>query len=514
MEKHKRSLRKDPKTESEHSINKKRSTQGSIDGNGSETTDHTKIPIRDIDTWGKKHVRHYHWDPTPDFILRFLEEVWTRNKTMTIYPRDHGKTVGLCVLFLYWILEFNRSVLVIAGLPYKIWRIVFDVLEDPDIQAHYGYETKKKDENKGIYYSTKQIGEDPIFAVSGWGGKYVGSHPDWTHLEDIIQLMPVSELTSERLYMNFNDNVRDLSKRLSISGTRKDYDDFYSQLKKKHFLEIKETAIEFTKGTFPDWEDVIFEEYVAQDGSTQTIPMRLRNSYQKDVTYKILGCPRWTFEQLMFRYLDDRASFMSQFQNDPLPRGGKYFNPKYWHIIDDYEFEKIRGNCYIAVDPAFGKSSGADYFAIVIGTTTYGHLDIVKTDLEKGLSFRKATEKLRFYSQTYRPNVMWIEAEFWQALLEEEVSETVPSATPLKQEATKKTKRIDTLDSPFARGRIRVCKNMGFIEEAYDQYILYDRTESTPKRKDDWLDAVEMLWRGIKWKFGTTTSLKVKTWNE
>ncbi len=474
--------------------------------------DHTTIPIETIIEWGKEHCDFATWEPVPEFIKRFLKEVWMRNKTMTIYPRDHGKTIWLCVLFLYWILELNRSILVIAGLPYKIWRIIFTTLEQPRIQNKYDYEIVKSNENRGILYTSRQICEDPIFNVSGWGGKYTGLHPQWTHLEDIIQLMPVAEATSERLFENFNTNVRDLSQRLSISGTRKDLNDFYARLKKKYFLELREVALELD-GRYPEWKDVIFEDYTDPYGVVQQVPVSLSDEYMASIKYKILGCPHWTIEKLLFRYLDDRPSFMSQFQNNPLPRGGKYFDIKYWITWPDYPMSDIFGKCYIAVDPSFGKKDGADYFAILVAIITHHHLDIVKVELHKGMSFRVATEMLRFYSKVYNPLVMLIETNFWQALLYEDVEDVIPNMKPIVH-SIEKTKRIDSLDSPYRRGMIRHCEGMGFMEEAKEMYILYDRLPSTPTKKDDYLDAEEMLWEETKWYLMGQKELIMKTWDE
>ncbi|MEE9410837.1 MAG: hypothetical protein V3V41_07915 [Candidatus Heimdallarchaeota archaeon] len=452
---------------------------------------HTDITVDEIIKWAYINCPMiWKWKPLPAYIRRFMIDVWERTDTLVIYPRDHGKTIALCVLFLYWVLELNKSVLVIAGLPYKIWYIMKRVMEHQDIQDTYGFDIIKKNETTGIIYTSRQICEDPIIRVCAWGSSYVGSHFDWTHLEDIIQQPAVAEASNERIYDNFNDNVRDISHRLSISGTRKAIDDLYAYLKKHYFIEIKEEAIKL-KGRWPTKKDFIFGEYVGGDGLTQIQPIAVKQSYYDEVEITMLNCPKWTLDKLLIRYFKNPDSFHSQFMNDPRPSKGKYFDADQFNTVNSIPDDKYKFVYYLIMDPARGMTEGADRTSIlVIGI--YNGIAYIVDGYTGRIDDDKKVEKINEFYKKYNPANTVIEATFAQIDMNKFAH--IRGLEPYYDTATKaKIVRISACKSYWKDKLIRVLEDIQPYTQLYDEYILYNEKPSDRSRKDDNIDVVSMF---------------------
>jgi hypothetical protein len=457
-------------------------------------------------------------------------------------PRDSGKSkvaVGVfcCILANYWLPQS----IIINGPKAKsrIFNGIKKVIKSNKFREDYGdiIEFQSKQEGYMELYGEFMdslvedhgyVTDDPAIQISMYNG-IVGSHPFVVWLEDMLQSEFKNEESNDYMLYEVYDAIIDkLADRKGGTFTRKGLQDLYSQLPDRNILLITRKAIELIKGKWPTVDDLIRNE----EGHVIDVII------DEQSEFKIIERPGWTIKNLLIRrtmaLLSKRAFEMweREMQNNPILSEGAYFDKKDWKLVDNLPFEMIKGNCYVAVDPSFGKKEKSDFFAVIIGTPYKGRLLINKIDLKKGVGFNDAVNYLRWIQRTYNPMLIEIEAVFWQALIATEANRSIPNLIANRRYKekdklnvkTNKIERIDTLDIPFATNKIVIARNAGdeaiknsrnkltMMEEAYNQFISYDRTDSTDDRKDDFLDALQMLYERTKYYL---SSLKqyTKTWN-
>lgn len=195
--------------------------------------------------------------------------------------------------------------------------------------------------------------------------------------------------------------------------------------------------------------------------------------------------------ELLKEYLEDKDSFMSEFQNQPLSRDGltfsDYITVSEIPICDAYT---------LGIDPALGKSAG-DYFAITIlgmvGTKCYITTKMYK--LKATLMIDKIIQIYLEYYKYNRPIKIAIEEvqfqEFFKDVLADKAKTLgiVLPIVPLKNTVPKEL-RIDSIAPHINSGDF-------LIDE--QSLLLIDELDTYPKSAhDDGLDSVEMAWRIAK----------------
>lgn len=218
------------------------------------------------------------------------------------------------------------------------------------------------------------------------------------------------------------------------------------------------------------------------------------NLKKSDAKGMVLDDPSLDALELLKEYLEDKDSFMSEYQNQPLSQEGLTFGEYTTHseapLCDAY---------YIGIDPALGKTKG-DYF----GVTVLGYYASLKRFFARTYMYRiKATsmiDKLIWhYKQTAvleRPIKIAIEVvqfqEFFKDILSDKAKEEnihLP-IIPLNNAGVPKELRIDSL-APL------ICDGTISIDEA--SLLLIEELDTYPKAPhDDGLDSLEMAYRIAK----------------
>ncbi len=197
--------------------------------------------------------------------------------------------------------------------------------------------------------------------------------------------------------------------------------------------------------------------------------------------------------ELLKEYLEDKESFMSEFQNEPLSKDGTTFS-----LFETFESMPICDSYTIGIDPALGKNNG-DYFAIcTLGysmTTNKFYATVRMYKLKATVMIDKIIALYINLSKEQKPIKIAIETvqfqEFFKDILEQRTQSIglyLP-IVPIKN-TTNKELRIDALSPLINNQTILIDKNSHtFIEEL----------ETYPKSAhDDGLDSLEMAYKIAK----------------
>lgn len=191
--------------------------------------------------------------------------------------------------------------------------------------------------------------------------------------------------------------------------------------------------------------------------------------------------------EVMAEYIEDKDSFMSEYQNTPLSKDGLLF--------EGYELFEIMPKCdvyWMGLDPAMGKRKG-DYFGIaVLGKKGDKFFATVK-------GYRMSPVKLipRIIATYARfskiaPTTMAVETvqfqEFFKDVLKKEaVSIGIPLSVKELRNTAPKALRIDSIAPLINDGTILIHQS---------DHLLIEELETYPSAAhDDLLDALEMAYR-------------------
>lgn len=467
-------------------------------------------PLSNTD-WVKKYIEHDYdvdldnpeeleaikaqWDLAyEDYLTEVLEFLWTTQEGGALLPRGTGKTESVVALFVRYFLEQRKALYIVTPSTSHSRMILYRIirtLEGHKIRRQYGDVMKEYSTDRTMMYINYHddigwIRFDFPISIATYASAKEGVHCDWLHFEDCMQKEAKNIETIQDVEYKHNKTFEKMRTRrgkqrtrMTFTGTRYSTEDYY------HFL--------ITTRKY----EVLHIPALHEDNKT------------------MIKCPNYTIEDLLKDKELDLWSFETSMNNNPLPRDGLYYDKDAWKIVPDLPFkEMVQGNCYIAYDPAFGMSSSADFACMIVGVVHDNKLKIVKIELKKGLSFKQQIDRLRWYSNTYHPRVLEVEAVMHQQWLAVEASSYIRSlvANDRRQSKQSKIQRLDALDLPFRQGLIEICEGAGDIDEAYKQYISYNRTDSTKSRKDDFLDALEMLYERTK-HYLSSQRLYIKSWN-
>ncbi len=435
-----------------------------------------------------------------DLIVDALDK---KLKRLLLEPRKHGKTYTLIALFCWWVIDQKRSLLVItsdSSAKNRIYAAIHSVIKSDLVRSYYGDMILRTNSHMGElwFHDALRSGIDPSLRVAGMEATVIGSHADWMHLEDPIEAEAVSDETNERLVERFDAVLDPITDRITISGTRKGVEDFFSKMIRRGFKPIHRRALEKLSGRWPTLEDCVIEveEYDGQE-------YEFIKSIKKTGTFKMLGCPDFSLDQLLEKRIRNLESFQSQYQNEPIPPSGLYFAKKHWLIEDRFERNHAGINYFIAVDPAYSRTgatkfSRTDNTAIIVCAIKDRKLYIIDGIMDK-LSFDDIIEGIEDFNLEYNPRTIYVEDNFYQVWLEQHAVkmgmyhiEPVPT-----KETGGKIIRIDALKMPFKRGVIRILKSAKIERKLYLEYMHYNQKPSTPSRQDDGLDALSILYSKV-----------------
>jgi len=469
-----------------------------------------------IDDWIIKFCR-YQWKE--DYLTEMREFLLSifydeSSKGLIFEPRKAGKTLSEIGVYAFLTLEeFKSNLVITAGTSSKnrIWRALDRIFRSDVVREFYGDVISSGSILHGEFSLIPglQAAEDinPIMRIATRGSEIIGSHPHGaTFLSDIIQEEFKSFESNESLFEWFNDVVDYLGDKVGGSATRKGLDDFYSKLFKVGFKQLRRKAIKLLKGRWPNEQDLIYETMLIGEFEEE-VPVGINIDCG---TFEMLPVPNWNLETILFKRTQALASFESQMQNNPIPSSGLYFRKaKHWHQIDPYPPGYL-SDYYIAVDPSFGKKTGADFFCLLVGAVFENSLILVDCVLEKGLGFNEMVKEITKKAIYYNPHVTLIESTFAQTYLKDHVKSLIPNIKPFDTKRDK-MQRIDSLDVPLLDRKIRIYTTLPYKATAYQQFLEYDRKPSNATKKDDFLDCLEMLYGEVKFRL-TEGRYKFESW--
>lgn len=448
------------------------------------------------DDWIRKYCGvNYSW--TLDYLTELRSFIRTKDKCAVYEPRGHGKTLSVIGLFARDVIEKHIPILMIVSGPTAARRIYKEfkrILRSVVVREDYG------DVADGFNLTTGEITLkeelvnyiDPAIKIVGRGGDIIGSHPMRIHLEDIIQEEFKAEESNEGLMEWFTEVVNYCAineTKISVTGTRKGVDDFYSHLPLYNFEILHKRAIELIKGHYPSTEDLIKELY--DDGSGLMRERILGINIPTDSEYKTLNCPNHPLERLLIEKTLHGESFESQMQNNPLPSTGLYFKTEDFIVI---EHTKYNANDYVDyylfLDPAYGTSNKADNTALMVICVMPPKLVIVDGIIDH-LTWSEMENWAKHYIDRYNPHIFYVEENFSQIWIKQATQAQGWPVMPIKQNKNK-IMRIAATKVHWIEKRIEILRDAPLREKLYTEYVLFDEKPSTSTKKDDGLDCVAM----------------------
>lgn len=450
--------------------------------------------------WMYKYTAEwFHWKPTPEYLREMIDELLYGDKIVLLEPRFHGKTNTMVCLFAYWMIELRKTVMVIVqGTDHQtnIHNMIVSIFESAVVIEDYGELIAKKAGRPNYTINLIPKYQHGIsfafFKAASVAGGYVGLHPDWTHLDDIVQKKIRNDNTFKAFMEDFDGNVLDLSPdKTTISGTRKELGDFYDMAFERGFLPLHKKAIEFLKGVYPTMDDVIYKKRKYR-GKTIIQVESIKQNYLDKIEVKTLNCPNYTLDKILARYLTNKNSFFSQMQNEPVPLAGNIFKPHWLKTIPKMEIRP--NNKTNVVDPAFGKSYTSSDTAMIICMMYEGKLLIADIITGK-FPNDELVDELERVKEVHKLRGTWMENDYTQITMRYNRDHRIFKIGLdfyTNKKYGDKIARIQQLSDAFRFEQIIFMEGCTHYDLFEAQYLRFD---GNPKGKWDILDAMASAYR-------------------
>ncbi|MBE2985540.1 phage terminase large subunit [Campylobacter sp. RM12920] len=420
------------------------------------------------------------------FVYSDLDKICIQNRRVLFEAyRGSAKTTLITRLFNLWLLLTNRkkySIVISSTLDIAVESsdtIRVELEDNAKLINDYGIVAGKKWKSEEfIFYTNKNPKKMKFFGAGKKirGTNFLGSRPDIIVCDDIENDENVeSAAQRDKLYKWFRKAVLKLPSRQSttyniiVVGTRLHHDGLLARIKcLSSFISYNFPLV--TK--FPDNIDELNADNIK---TVRVINMKLDDeSLDK--------------REVLTEFFDDKESFYSEYQNEPLSKDGAIFSG-----YKTFEVMPLCDAYYIGIDPALGKNKG-DYFAIATlgkqGKQYYleakGYklkpdkmiariIEIYMRLLTLGKPIKAAIETIAFQ-------------EFFKDRLKSEfLSRGIALSVCELKNSVAKELRLDSLAPYVTDGTILISVDSNLLIEELDTY---------PKAPhDDLLDASEMAFR-------------------
>ena len=241
--------------------------------------------------------------------------------------------------------------------------------------------------------------------------------------------------------------------------------------------------------TTPDGKNWFYDEFWGEDA--------LKDDQIARVEYRSIDNPY--FAKSEWEYVKQRyhpllfnqeycAAFDSMAGRDLSGEWLKYYNNE---DLRNDEGNPLKLRRYMGVDPAVSMSGKGDRFVIsVVGVSDSNQVFLLEQYAAR-IPFAEQLEKIEEYYINYKPEIIGIESNAYQAALVQQ-AERLPSMPPIVPifAKGKKFERILAMSPLFRIGKVRIKKDH---RDFIDEWINYDSSISKPK--DDCLDSVEIALR-------------------
>lgn len=257
-------------------------------------------------------------------------------------------------------------------------------------------------------------------------------------------------------------------------------------------LDDKLGGLVFT--TTPDGKNWYYEEFFT--GEALTDPNVGRVEYRSiDNPYfprEAWEARKKTYHPLLFKQ-EYEAAFDAMVGKE---LAGEWLTKHFYTFSDiprsKEDERKYNLDLYIGIDPAISLADNADYFAAALIGVSKDQTEVFLLDMYKDrIPFPEQVDFVREWHQKYRPMLIGIEAQAYQAALAQATArlENLPPVVPMMAKG-KKSERILSMSPLFRIGKVRVRADQ---RDFIDEWLDYDSTLKNPK--DDCLDAVEIALR-------------------
>ena len=241
--------------------------------------------------------------------------------------------------------------------------------------------------------------------------------------------------------------------------------------------------------TTPNQKNWFYEEFFSDDSR--------KDENNSRVEYRSIDNPyfrreEWEYVQSKYHPLLFAQEYMASFDS----MAGKDLAGDWLHyytnedLLDD-EGKPRKLRKYMGVDPAISLSANADRFVItIIGVADSNEVFLLEQYAAR-IPFAEQLLKIEEYYIKYRPEIIGIESNAYQAALVQQTErlQTMPPVVPMFAKG-KKWERLLAMSPLFRIGKVKIKKDHAdFIQEWVD----YD--SSLPRPKDDCLDSMEIALR-------------------
>lgn len=441
-----------------------------------------------VQTYFKHHVSEVETSDFRRYTYENIDEILIHKKNTVEAYRGGAKTTLYARLLYLWLSvikeQKRNTVSISATLPLakKTLEFIKDELEDNDLLIA-DYEIKRSEkwtEDEIVFfvgadkYRLKAYGAGTKIRGENW----IGFRPDFIICDDIENdENVVSKAQRDKLESWFKKAILKLPQRggeynIIFIGTKIHHDSLLSRLQQSD---------DFNSLRFP---------LVLQFPSNldELDPKNLKHEELEDF---ILDDCALDKVEIIREYFDDKDSFVSEYQNEPLSKDGTTFGD-----YETFEVEPSVQSITVGIDPALGKAKG-DYFAITIlkydGKRFYATVKMYK--IKATLMIDKIMQLYLSLMKYGVPIKIAIETVQFQEFFKDSIDEKCKSIglhlpiVPLKNTINKEL-RIDSISPLVNNHTILIDKK---------SLIFIDELDTYPKAPhDDGLDSLEMAYRIAK----------------
>lgn len=438
----------------------------------------------------------YYFDTIiPEHQDKWFERIQSEQNLLLLTPRSHGKTTTVARFYVEWysLYHSNTTTLLFGKTDAQSLAsldvINSDLTTNEKLKKDFAYELREyHKKGNSLYFNRDKIIRDGTVEANGLLGAVTGSHYSYIVCDDLVD----DENTRTPMQMAavskwFNGTVTPLADspdtKMTVIGTRKHYEDLYAELIEhkmwyvihdKAFLEFPDdwTYLTNREGT------VIDVEWIG-DG-------------------EVLWPEKWGIrELLMKRYQVGTIYFDREYQNDPSGISGNLLHREWLHFYDrtdifdhhDTKLENITKELiiYQVWDLAIGDSPSSDYTVCITFGVSRDNKIYVLDIMREHLSFPDQLRKVIELYDEWKPILVGIESNTYQAALPEMVLEL--QIMPIQQiySSTNKEQRIILGSVNYENGKILLP-----AWKKITDFFIKEYTDFPKGANDDMIDCMQM----------------------
>jgi predicted phage terminase large subunit-like protein len=450
--------------------------------------------------------------PSPPFhyeLARELRELAlckTSSKLAICAPRSHAKSTIASNIFPLWVVAYQEDV----KQPY--WMILnatqsgaaglLDTIKqciesNPKFIEDFGELKGDKVWNQ----TTIVTANDVCIESHGTGDRIRGSRWGQARPQVILDDAESDETvaTPSQIAKTFDYFMKvveplgdPMKKKLIFIGTLLHYDCVLSKVINEFadWKAIKYRAIEQypqNMHLWQEWERIYFDRSEGNDpAESSRIARKKAMDFYADhlqemhLGSKVLWPERMDLLALMEKRAQDRNSFNSEFQNDPIDEGNRIFHQIHFYRPEELDPDNLE--YFMAIDPSMGQTKRSDPTAIItVARNNRSGIVYVIDILIRKLHPDQIIQEVINRSKNYFYSAISCETVAFQQFLRDELQKRSLQAglyLPLKEfkSTVKKEVRINAMEPLVTNGLIRFLPNQRDLLEQFERWpkILHD----------------------------------------